>query len=107
MKEYDTLKIFIDIQRNAYKKGVKSLMMIVVVEGKRVAKISVVIGTGKGSVGGFKRKPNWKENYKFALKLTNKVNEICPGLAKPVMVQNGRYNQHISTNAILIEVEAI
>ncbi len=105
MKEYDSLKIFIDIHRNAYKKGVKSPDdEIVVVEGKRVAKISVVIGTGKGSVGGFKEKPNWKENYKFALKLTNKVNEICPGLAKPVMVQNGRYNQHISTNAILIEV---
>lgn len=105
MKEYDSLKIFIDIHRNAYKKGARSPdEEVVVVDGKRVAKMSVVIGTGKGTVGGFKEKPNWQENYKLALKLTNKVNEICPGLAKPVMVQNGRYNQHVSTNAILIEV---
>lgn len=105
MKEYDSLKIFIDIHRNAYKEGVKTPdQEVVVVDGERVAKMSVVIGTGKGQLGGFKDKPNWKENYKLALKLTNKVNEICPGLAKPVMVQNGRYNQHVSTNAILIEI---
>lgn len=105
MKEYDSLKIFIDIHRNAYKEGTRTPdQEVVVVDGERVAKMSVVIGTGKGQLGGFKEKPNWKENYKLALKLTNKVNELCPGLAKPVMVQSGRYNQHVSTNAILIEV---
>ena len=105
MQEYSSLKIFIDIHRNAYKEGVKTPdEEVIVVDGERIAKMSVVIGTGKGELGGFREKPNWQENYKFALKLTNKVNEICPGLAKPVMVQNGRYNQHVSTNAILIEV---
>ena len=38
------------------------------------------------------------------MRLTNKVNELYPGLAKPVYVKPSRYNQHVSTKAILIEV---
>ena len=50
------------------------------------------------------QKPKWKENYQFALKITNKANELYPGLASDVMIRTGRYNQHISNKAILIEV---
>ncbi|NMA94857.1 MAG: stage II sporulation protein P [Clostridiales bacterium] len=105
MAEYDSLKIFLDVHRNAYKKGTKTPdQEVVIVDGKRVAKMSIVIGTGKGQLGGFKEKPNWKENYKLAQKLTDKLNEICPGIAKPILVKNSRYNQHVSENAILLEV---
>src|SRR5699024_5333127 len=83
MKEHDSFKVFIDVHRNAYKKGAKSPDdEVVIVDGERVAKMSIVIGTGKGKLGGFKDKPNWEENYKLALKITNKMNEICPGIAK-------------------------
>ena len=58
----------------------------------------------EGVVGGFSSKPNWKENAKLAIKLTNKLNELYPGLAKDVYYRTGRYNQHVSTNAILVEV---
>ena len=64
----------------------------------------MVIGTGEGIMGGFSEKPNWKENAKLAIKLTNKLNELYPGLARDVYYKTGRYNQHVSTNAILIEV---
>ncbi|NLX71373.1 MAG: stage II sporulation protein P [Clostridiales bacterium] len=105
MKEHKSLKIFIDLHRNAYKEGVKSPDdEVVYINGDRVAKLFVVIGTGQGYVGGFSERPNWKENYKFAMRLTNKVNELYPGLAKPVYVKPSRYNQHVSTKAILIEV---
>jgi stage II sporulation protein P len=36
--------------------------------------------------------------------LTNRINELYPGLAKDVYYKRGRYNQHVSTKAILIEV---
>ena len=105
MDEYKSLKIFIDLHRNAYKEGAKSPdEEVVYINGERVAKLFVVNGTGQGYVGGFSKKPDWKENYKFAMRLTNKVNELYPGLAKPVYVKPSRYNQHVSTKAILIEV---
>lgn len=103
--EYDTLKIFLDIHRNAYKEGVKTEDdEVVKIDGERVAKVFAVIGTGEGSMGGFKIKPNWKENYKFAKQITDELRNIHPKLAKDIFVRNGRYNQHVSTNAVLFEI---
>ncbi|NLU35681.1 MAG: stage II sporulation protein P [Clostridiales bacterium] len=106
MAEYDSLNMFIDIHRNAYDKRSrkKSDDDVVIINGERVARVMVVIGTGEGIMGGFSEKPNWKENAKLAIKLTNKLNELYPGLARDVYYKTGRYNQHVSTNAILIEV---
>ena len=99
MDEHDSLNLFIDIHRNAYKKhsSKKPDDEVVIINGQRVAKMMVVIGTGEGVVGGFSSKPNWKENAKLAIKLTNKLNELYPGLAKDVYYRTGRYNQHVST----------
>ena len=98
--------MFIDLHRNGYdtKSKAKADQEVVTINGERVAKVMVVIGTGEGTVGGFREKPKWKENASLAIKLTNKVNELYPGLAKEVLYKRGRYNQHISTNSILIEV---
>ena len=49
-------------------------------------------------------KPKWQENYKLAKKITDEINKLHPSLAKPVLVKSGRYNQHVSTNAILLEM---
>lgn len=104
MEKYDSLKIFLDIHRN-YNESLKDPdKEVVIINGERVAKFFVLIGTGEGVSGGFAEKPNWRENYKFALKITNKANEKYPGLAGDIRVQSGRYNQHVSTKAILIEI---
>ena len=104
-KEYPSLKIFIDIHRDAFKKGTRTPdQEIVVINGERVAKVMAVIGTGKGQYKGFSEKPKWEENYKFANKITSKLHEKYSGLVKPIYVRSGRFNQHISTQAILFEV---
>lgn len=104
-KENSSLKMFIDIHRDGFKENTRTPEQETIeIDGKRVAKVMVVIGTGKGQYSAFKDRPKWEENYKLALKLTNKLNEKYPGLAKPIYVRSGRYNQHVSTNAILIEV---
>ena len=105
MSDHDSLQMFIDVHRNAYSKNSKisSNNEVVIINGERVAKLMLVVGTGEGIVGGFKEKPNWKENAKLSIKLTNKLNELYPGLAKPVLYRKGRFNQHVSTNAILVE----
>lgn len=103
-KEHDSLKIFLDIHRNYNDKLKDPDKEVVTIDGERVAKFFIVIGTGEGISGGFSKKPNWRENYQFALKITNKANEKYPGLADDIMVRTGRYNQHISNRAILIEI---
>lgn len=50
--------------------------------------------------------PNWQQNLKFAVKVQEKANELYPGLFKPIVLRNSRYNQHLSKAASIIEVGA-
>lgn len=104
-KDNPTLRIFLDIHRNAYLPGARDADdEVVIINGQRVARIFVVIGTGEGFVGGFEQRPDWRENYRFALRITQQLNKIHPELAKNIHIMRGRYNQHISTNAVLLEI---
>lgn len=90
--------LYIDLHRDAYVKG--EVMTVDGKNGDQMAPLMMLIGNGAG----FDEKPFYKDNYAFARALEARINEIEPGLCKPVLVKNGRYNQHIGVPAILIEV---
>ncbi len=50
--------------------------------------------------------PDWLNNFKLAIKIQEKANEMYPGLFKPIILRNSRYNQHVTTGACIIEVGA-
>ena len=66
------------------------------------AQVMFVIGTNGGGL----YHPNWNNNLKFAIKIQQKANEMYPGLFKPIIVRNSRYNQHLGKAACIIEVGA-
>lgn len=66
------------------------------------AQIMFVIGTNEGGLW----HPNWQQNLKFAIKVQEKANEMYPGLFKPIMLTNSRYNQHTGKYANIMEVGA-
>ena len=66
------------------------------------AQLMFVIGTD----GGGMLHPNWNQNLKFAVKVQEKAEELYPGLFKPIIVRNARFNQHVSKAAVIIEVGA-
>lgn len=66
------------------------------------AQLMFVIGTDGGGLW----HPNWRQNLKFAVKVQEKAEELYPGLFKPIIVRNSRYNQHVSKAATIIEVGA-
>lgn len=66
------------------------------------AQLMFVIGTDGGGL----EHPNWQQNLKFAVKIQEKANELYPGLFKPIVLRNSRYNQHLSKAASIIEVGA-
>ena len=49
---------------------------------------------------------DWVQNLKFAIKIVQKGNELYPGLFKPIMVRNSRYNQHVAKAATIMEIGA-
>lgn len=66
------------------------------------AQMMFVIGTDGGGL----QHLNWQQNLKFAVKLQEKANELYPGLFRPIIVRNSRYNQHLAKAATIIEVGA-
>lgn len=66
------------------------------------AQMMFVIGTDGGGL----QHLNWQQNLKFAVKVQQKADELYPGLFRPIIVRNSRYNQHVTKAATIIEVGA-
>lgn len=66
------------------------------------AQLMFVIGTNGGGLW----HPNWQQNLQFAIEVQEKANELYPGLFKPIILRNSRYNQHLGKAACIIEVGA-
>lgn len=101
----ETFDCYIDLHRDAY---VESMAGSNSVQdgGKSLPHIMLLIGTGTGTSGGeaFAQKPNWQVNIVLAQKITDALNAQVEGLAYPVKTKTGRFNQHVSEGAVLIEV---
>ena len=59
-----------------------------------------------GTDGGGLYHPNWQQNLKFAVAVQQVANEKYPGLFRPIIVRDSRYNQHLAKAATIIEVGA-
>lgn len=98
LNTYPSIKILIDMHRDA---GVPKENTTVEIAGKKAARIMFVVGSNQRY-----EHPYWEQNLAFAERIGEKMEELYPGLLRTVKVQNGRYNQHISTHSILVEMGA-
>ena len=97
----NTSDIVIDLHRDAIGNN-SDYGPTVEIGGEKVAQLMFVIGTNGGGL----KHNNWKNNLKFAIEVQEKAEEMYPGLFKPIIVRNARYNQHVSNGAVIIEVGA-
>jgi stage II sporulation protein P len=84
---------FIDIHRDSQRKG----MTTKTINGQSYAKLAFIIGANQS---------NYQQNSHFATELHNLLEKKYPGLSRGVIEKksgNGKYNQDLSGNAILIE----
>lgn len=94
--------IIIDLHRDAIGSRSDYAPSVKIGENDIAAQIMFVIGTNGGGLW----HPNWNQNLKFAIKIQEKAEEMYPGLFKPIMLTNSRYNQHTGKYANIIEVGA-
>ena len=94
-------QIVIDLHRDAVGSS-SDYAPTVKINGKYAAQMMFVIGTDGGGL----EHPKWKQNLKTAVKFQEKANEMYPGLFRPIIVRNSRYNQHLTTASCIIEVGA-
>lgn len=100
LEENENTDILFDLHRDAI--GDSSYAPTVKIGDEEAAQLMFVIGSN----GGGSEHDNWNENLKLAIKIQEKANELYPGLFKPIILRNSRYNQQLATGASIIEVGA-
>lgn len=96
LKDYPDLRLIIDVHRDSAARRDTVLR----IEGRDAARVMIIIGSGSRQL----RQPNWQKNYALAKRLVAEIERLYPGLSRGISVKADRYNQHLSPNAILIEV---
>ena len=48
--------------------------------------------------------PHWKDNFKLALLLLEKLEERVPGITRGISLRREAYNQHLAQNTLLVEM---
>lgn len=100
LQENEGTDVLFDIHRDAI--GDSTYAPTVKIGDEEAAQLMFVIG----SDGGGSEHDNWNENLKLAIKIQEKANELYPGLFKPIILRNSRYNQQLAKGASIIEVGA-
>lgn len=90
--------LMIDVHRDAY--GSLSNGPTVEINGKQVALIMVVVGIG---TKGYEN-PYWETNLAIAMQIVKKGEEMYPGLFRPLLIRDSKYNQDLNQGAILTEM---
>ena len=101
LSTYNTVEAVFDIHRDALGNN-SDYAPCVKIGDETVAQLMFVIGTDGGGLN----HPNWKNNLKLAVKIQEKANQMYPGLFKPIILRNSRYNQHVAKGSAIIEVGA-
>ena len=93
--------LVLDLHRDAASDGNgKQKASSVTIDGVSTAKLMLVMGSDKGSLS----YPHWERNLSLAVKLQAQLEQMYPGVCKPIKLVSYRYNQDLSTGALLVEV---
>ncbi len=101
LKEYPSIKIAIDVHRDTITSGNDKIAPVVNVNGREAAQVMLVMGSQTGSVKDY---PNWRQNLRLATKLQYIFESNYPQFARAMLLKSAKYNQHLTTGSILLEV---
>ena len=93
-KKYPSADYIIDLHRDAAPSSV-SEGKYTVIDGKRVAKFSLVVG---------QQNENYVELYDYAKKVSEKAGGMYNGFGGPIIERNYRYNEYVSNRSLLLEI---
>ena len=100
LEEYPGISVILDVHRDSIGDGDVVYKTIAEDSGKPCSQLMLLVGTGENGL----EHPNWQENLKFALYLQSAVVSKYPSLSRPIALKKERYNQHLSTGSLILEV---
>ena len=101
LEKYPSIKLIFDVHRDAYIYPDGSKLKVECEQnGVSTAKAMIVCGTDAMGLDN----PNWRENFKLAVKIQNAAERMYPGLMRPINLRQERFNMHMRTGSLLFEV---
>ena len=101
--ENPEITICLDLHRDAIEPSETEIVKpTAVINGKKAAQIMIIAGCDDGTMD----MPNFWENLRFAAALADKLEELYPGLCRPVLFDYRKYNMDLSPGLLLIEIGA-
>lgn len=98
LQEHPSIQMVFDIHRDADTREHTTTS----IGGEDVARIRIIVAIGQPDLP----QPHWQQNHAFAKLIEVKMNERYPGLSRGIMLADWRYNQHLHSRALLLEVGA-
>lgn len=102
LKQYPSIKVVLDLHRDAiYEDNTTYIKPTVEVAGKNAAQLMIIVGMLNS-----KTVPNTHtaENLAFGVRLQQRLHRTYPGLVRPLLLADARYNQQLTNGSLLIEV---
>lgn len=103
LQDYPTIRLVLDLHRDSFEdEEGNQIVQTVFSQGTAFAPLMLVVGTNYGGLD----HPQWRENLSLALKLQTQLEALCPGICRDINLRSQRFNQDLSSGALLIEVGA-
>ena len=100
LKKYPSIVLVLDVHRDALVASDGTIYKVVAGTVDDCAQVMMVLGSdASGQVH-----PNWKVNLALALSIQSALSDKWATLARPLVLRPTRFNQHLSTGTILVEV---
>ena len=97
VNQYSNIRLILDLHRDAAGEGNNQMRTLATVDGEPSAQLMLVMGTNYDT---------YEENLSLALKVHAQLEAQCPGITRPLQLRAARFNQDLSSGALLVEVGA-
>ena len=99
LEEYPSIKIVLDVHRDAIERDGDRIAPVAQVGEEQVAQVMLICGCDNGG-----NLPDYPQNLRFAAVWEAAMEGTYPGLTRPVLFDYRYYNQDLTTGSLLIEV---
>ena len=100
LAENPSIKVVLDIHRDAIGTNESIMQPTVEIEGKESAQVMIISGCDDGTMD----MPDYMKNFRFASLLQQQMSSDYEGLTRPILFDYRKYNQDLTTGSLLIEV---
>ena len=102
LAQYPSIKIILDVHRDAIETEAGSRMApVCTVNGRQAAQVMIICGCDNG---GSISLPNWRQNLRFAGAWESAMEGLYPGFTRPVLFSYRFYNQDLLPGCLLVEI---